>query len=88
MKVYCIYVPAEQIVNSGGLKRVIGAFFSLFLYAVSVVAFCGMQIVISIFSIFAVSMIQQSTPNHLLGKVMAYTSAITMCAQPVGQMEN
>lgn len=31
-------------------------------------------------------MIGQSTPDHLLGKVMAYTSAITMCAQPVGQM--
>lgn len=55
-------------------------------YAVSVVAFCGMQAAISIFSIFAVSIIQQSTPDHLLGKVMAYTSAITMCAQPVGQM--
>ena len=55
-------------------------------YAVSVVAFCGMQAAISIFSIFAVSMIQQNTPDHLLGKVMAYTSAITMCAQPVGQM--
>ncbi len=55
-------------------------------YAVSVAAFCGMQAAISIFSIFAVSMIQQSTPDHLLGKVMAYTSAITMCAQPVGQM--
>ncbi|MBD5509551.1 MAG: MFS transporter [Lachnospiraceae bacterium] len=55
-------------------------------YAVSVAAFCGMQAAISIFSIFAVSMIQQSTPDHLLGKVMAYTSAITMCAQPMGQM--
>lgn len=55
-------------------------------YAVSIATFCGMQAAISIFSIFAVSMIQQSTPDHLLGKVMAYTSAITMCAQPLGQM--
>ena len=55
-------------------------------YAVNVAAYCGMQAAISIFSIFAVSMIQQSTPDYLLGKVMAYTSAITMCAQPVGQM--
>ena len=55
-------------------------------YTVSVAAFCGMQAAISIFSIFAVSMIQQKTPDHLLGKVMAYTSAITMCAQPFGQM--
>lgn len=55
-------------------------------YAVQVAAFCGMQIAISIFSIFAVSMIQQNTPDALLGKVMAYTSAITLCAQPAGQM--
>lgn len=59
---------------------------AVFRYTVSVAAFCGMQAAISIFSIFAVSMIQQNTPDHLLGKVMAYTSAITMCAQPVGQM--
>ncbi len=55
-------------------------------YGVSVLAFCGMQAAISIFSIFAVSMIQQNTPDHLIGKVMAYTSAITMCAQPAGQI--
>ena len=55
-------------------------------YVVLVAAFCGMQIAISMFSIYAVSMIQQGTPEHLIGKVMAYTSAITMCAQPVGQM--
>ncbi|MDE5939428.1 MAG: MFS transporter [Lachnospiraceae bacterium] len=55
-------------------------------YVVLVAAFCGMQIAISMFSIYAVSMIQQGTPAHLIGKVMAYTSAITMCAQPVGQL--
>lgn len=59
---------------------------AVFRYVVDVAAFCGMQAAISIFSIFAVSMIQQNTPDHLLGKVMAYTSAVTMCAQPVGQM--
>ena len=31
-------------------------------------------------------MIQQRTPNHLLGRIMAFTSAVTMCVQPVGQM--
>ncbi len=55
-------------------------------YAITIAAFCGMQIAISIFSIFAVSVIQQRTPNHLIGKVMAYTSTISMCAQPMGQM--
>lgn len=55
-------------------------------YAVNIVSFCGMQIAISIFSIFAVSLIQQKTPNHLIGKVMAYTSTITLCVQPIGQI--
>ena len=52
----------------------------------NVASFCGMQVAISIFSVFAVSVIQQGTPDHMIGKVMAYTSALTMCAQPAGQM--
>ncbi len=55
-------------------------------YIVNIIAFSSMQIMISVFSIFAVSIIQQKTPNHLIGKVMAYTATITMCAQPIGQM--
>lgn len=55
-------------------------------YLLFVAAFCGMQAAINLFSIFAVSLIQQRTPNHLLGKVMAYTSALTMCVQPAGQL--
>lgn len=55
-------------------------------YSITIISFCGMQIVISIFSIFAVSFIQQRTPNHLIGKVMAYTSTITLCVQPIGQI--
>ena len=55
-------------------------------YGVTVLSFCGMQAVISIFSIFAVSLIQQRTPNHLIGKVMAYTSTVTLCVQPIGQI--
>ena len=43
-----------------------------------------MQIAVSIFSIFVVSMIQQNTPDHLIGKVMSYAVAISMCAQPLG----
>ena len=55
-------------------------------YGVTIISFCGMQSVISIFSIFAVSLIQQRTPNHLIGKVMAYTSTLSMCVQPIGQI--
>lgn len=54
-------------------------------YAVNVAAFCGVQIASGIFSIFALSFIQQRTPNHLLGKVMSYISTITICVQPLGQ---
>jgi MFS family permease len=55
-------------------------------YVISIISFCGMQIAISIFSIFVVSLIQQRTPNNLIGKVMAYTSTITLCVQPIGQI--
>ncbi len=55
-------------------------------YAACLLSFCGVQMAASIFSIFAVSLIQQRTPNSLIGKVMAYTSAITLCVQPIGQM--
>lgn len=59
---------------------------SIIKYIINIVSFCGMQIAISIFSIFAVSLIQQRTPNNLIGKVMAYTSTITLCVQPIGQI--
>jgi MFS family permease len=55
-------------------------------YVINVVMFCGMQIAIGIFNIFALSLIQQKTPKHLMGKVMAYISTIVMCAQPLGQI--
>ena len=58
----------------------------IIVYIINVVSFCGMQIAVSIFSIFLVSLIQQRTPNHLIGKVMAYTSTITLCIQPIGQI--
>lgn len=55
-------------------------------YAASVLALCGLQATVSIFSIFAVSLIQRQTPSRLIGKVMAYTAMLTLCAQPVGQL--
>ncbi len=55
-------------------------------YVVNVVAFCGMQMAIGIFNIFVLSLVQQKTPQHLMGKVMAYISTIVMCTQPLGQI--
>lgn len=56
------------------------------IYSINIISFCGMQIAISIFSIFVVSLIQQITPNDFIGKVMSYTSAITLSVQPIGQI--
>lgn len=48
--------------------------------------FCVGQAMASAFSIFAVSAIQQRTPEHMTGKVMACVSTISLCAQPMGQL--
>ena len=55
-------------------------------YAAIILSFVPAQISAVIFSVFALSGIQQRTPNELLGKVMSYIAAITMCAQPLGQI--
>ena len=70
------------LLGGGGLLLPVGA---LAQYAVLVVVFCAGQAIACTFSIFAVSAIQQKTPEHMTGKVMACVSAISMCAQPLGQ---
>ena len=56
------------------------------IFTVSVVMFFGMQLAVSIFSIFAVSFIQQKTPVHLMGKIMAYAATLSFCILPLGQI--
>lgn len=55
-------------------------------YLILLVCFCIAQAVCSMFSILALSMIQESTPEHLTGKIMACVIALSTCAQPVGQV--
>lgn len=55
-------------------------------YGAIILSFVLAQFPASIFSVFGLSIIQQKTPNELLGKVMSYTAAISLCAQPLGQM--
>jgi len=43
------------------------------------------QFLAMIFSIFALSIIQQKIPNEMLGKVMVYTATVSLCAQPLGK---
>lgn len=50
---------------------------------------CGLfagQFVCSMFSVLALSHIQQRAPEHLTGKVMALTMTLSTCAQPLGQL--
>ena len=55
-------------------------------YLVLVLSFCVGQIACNIFSIFALSVIQERTPQQLTGKVMSYVFTVSMCAQPLGQL--
>jgi len=55
-------------------------------YAVIVAVMFIVQFFVMIFSIFALSIIQQKTPNELPGKVMAYAITVSLCAQPLGQI--
>ena len=55
-------------------------------YLVLLVFFCLCQMVCCMFSVYAISLIQQRTPEHLTGKVMSYVYTISLCAQPFGQM--
>ena len=55
-------------------------------YLILLACFCIAQAVCSMFSILALSMIQESTPEHLTEKIMACVIALSTCAQPVGQV--
>lgn len=55
-------------------------------YLVLVLMFCVGQVACIVFSIFAMSLIQQRTPQLLTGKVMSYVFTISLCAQPLGQL--
>lgn len=54
-------------------------------YAILLAVFCVCQLGCSVFSTYAISVIQQRTPEHLMGKVMSCVFTLSLCAQPVGQ---
>lgn len=54
-------------------------------YLLITLAFSVNQLLYCMFSVLILSVIQQKTPNHLLGKIMAYVSTVAMCSQPLGQ---
>lgn len=55
-------------------------------YIILLLLFCTCQLGCSFFSTYAISVIQERTPEHLMGKVMSYVFTLSMCAQPIGQL--
>ena len=55
-------------------------------YVILLLSFAIIQISACVFSVIALSIIQQLTPDNMIGKVMAYTATFSLCAQPLGQM--
>ena len=55
-------------------------------YGVLLFFFCVCQLGVCIFSPYAIPLIQQRTPEQLMGKVMSCVFTLSMCAQPVGQV--
>lgn len=55
-------------------------------YLILLIMFCTCQLGCSMFSTYAISLIQSKTPEHLMGKVMSYVFTLSMCAQPAGQV--
>ena len=55
-------------------------------YAILLLSFAIIQISACVFTVFALSIIQQLTPDNMIGKVMAYTTTFSLCAQPLGQI--
>ena len=53
---------------------------------VLVIFTCCTMIACCFTNLIAIPTIQMSTPESMTGKVMAMTAAISMCAQPIGQM--
>lgn len=55
-------------------------------YLVLLAMFCACQFICSLFSTCTITVIQEHTPEHLMGKVMSYVFTLSMCAQPMGQI--
>lgn len=55
-------------------------------YIILLIMFCACQLGCSLFSTYAISMIQERTPEHLMGKMMSYVFTLSLCAQPAGQI--
>ena len=56
------------------------------IYLILLAAFCCCQFAGSVFSSYAISIIQARTPEKLMGKIMSLVFTLALCAQPLGQV--
>ena len=82
---------ASSLVGNNALKFALSMYVlertgSAAIFSALLAAFCLSQFGCSLFSTCAVSIIQSRTPNRLMGRIMSYVFAFSMCAQPVGQI--
>lgn len=61
-------------------------FETFYRYLILLIMFCACQLGCSLFSTYAISLIQKKTPDHLMGKIMSYVFTLSMCTQPAGQL--
>lgn len=54
-------------------------------YIIITVMSCFLMVVSTIFTIQIMAFVQTQTPTELLGKVISFLLALSMCAQPIGQ---
>lgn len=54
-------------------------------FAVILVSVVATMVCSSVFNVLAQTILQKLSPNDMLGKIMAVTTTVSMCAMPVGQ---
>lgn len=85
LKLYWVFVGLGLSLIPAGLAFIL-PLNALARYLILTATFCIVQVGCSIFSTYALTLIQQRTPRMLMGKIMALVYTISLCAQPLGQI--
>lgn len=83
-KLYMVFIALGLFLLPLAVSFLVGLS-SMTIYSVLLVCCILLQIAASIISIFTLSVIQEKTPQYMLGRIMAYVITITTCTQPLGQ---
>lgn len=83
-KSYLLLIGASIAVLPIGAS-VIGLSHSIISYVVILISVALTMFFATLFTVYAQTMMQKLTPNHLLGKVASVVTVLSMCALPIGQ---